>query len=200
MTNSVNPRPPRRLSHLVYWFRLGLILFVVISTMLGITGCSRPTVTSVAWQKATHLSDQETLKQIVESHTSDSPEPTEVTVNRMGVWTHQGELGTLKIYDFNTPNLCGSLGCLYVGYLEPAGTDSPGFGKEVFTAYLDPNLEPDTPLFQVKQEDTAMLDRGLPCLLLNQLEGGGDHLRKIEYCFNGRSYQLTEERLFSRQK
>ncbi|NEO99560.1 MAG: hypothetical protein F6K58_12950 [Symploca sp. SIO2E9] len=199
MSHLVNSQPPRLLSLLAYWFRLGLVLFVAVSAMLGVTGCSPPTVAAVTWQDATRLSDQQTLKQIVESHTSDSPEPTESIVNRMRVWATEGELGMLKIYNFNTPHLCGSLGCLYTGYLEPAGTDSPGFGQEVFTAYLDPNLEPDIPLFQAKPEDRAGLDRGLPCLLMNQLEGGGNRIRQIEYCFNGRSYQLAEDRLFSGQ-
>ena len=197
MANSLEPKPPKWLSYLAYWFRLGLILLVAMAALLGITGCTNASMIEVSWLPATELSDSNTLTEIVQTHTSDFPAPLESIVKQMRGWRYGGKKGILKVYDFHNPNLCGYIGCLYVGYLQPAKAASSEFAREVFSAYINPHLPPHIPLLQAKQDEREYLAQGLPCLVFNQLELSG-HLRQLEYCFNGRFYQLTDSRLLAR--
>ena len=196
MANSLEPKPPKWLSYLVYWFRFGLILLVAMATVFGITGCSNTSISKVSWLPATELTDSNTLTEIVQTHTSDFTAPLESLVKQMRGWRYGGKKSILKVYDFHNPHLCGYIGCLYVGYLQPAQLDSAEFAREVFSAYINPHLPPHIPLLQAKQDERESVAQGLPCLVFNQLELS-DHLRQLEYCFNGRFYQLTDSRLLA---
>jgi hypothetical protein len=109
-------------------------------------------------------------------------------------WSVDGKEGKLTLFNFNTPNLCGALGCLYTGYW--LRENQPAI--EVFQNYLNPNLPANKPLIQVGE------DRGqaLPCLEVLQMEG--DRLRQLNYCFNGDSrserlhqrYPLADSKLY----
>jgi hypothetical protein len=180
---SAFPAPPRWLGVAGYWFRIGFSLFLLLSVLLGIAGCSSSAAT-VPWQPATTGVPEAVLEQVIQAHTDLDVAPAKETLL---AWTVDGKVGKLTLFNFNTPKLCGALGCLYVGYWlrehQPA--------VEVFQNYLNPNLPVDKPLLRVGE------DRGqaLPCLEVLQMEG--DRLRRLSYCFGGDRYKLTDNQLLS---
>ncbi|MFB2893634.1 hypothetical protein ACE1CI_12040 [Aerosakkonemataceae cyanobacterium BLCC-F50] len=185
-TSSRNP--PVWLNRSAYWFRIGLILFSIITLLLGTTACtsnsSAKTILS-SWQPATKLIPRESLVQIVQSYSN----LTEVqsALDKMKVWQVKGREGVLNIYDFHQPNICGQIGCLYVGYFIPFAQTQ--VSKEVFTAYLNPNLPPKIPLFQAEAEST---DNSMPCLIVTQSSSHGQ--LQLKFGYNRSNYQLIETR------
>lgn len=181
--------PPAWLNWTGYWFRFGLMLFVLLSILLGTAACSSSTAafSEASWQEAWRVVPQQTLVKVIQSHSSLlKPES---AISKLRLWQVSGKKGQLHLYDFNNSRLCGARGCLYVGYLIP--NSKTLLPTEVFTAYLDPNVPPNTPLFQAEIESTQ---NDLPCLLVNQ-QGLGVR-RLLEFCFNGISYQLADSQLF----
>jgi hypothetical protein len=183
MSPSAFPAPPRWLGRVGYWFRIGFSLFLLLSVLLGMAGCSSSAAT-VPWQPATTGVPEAVLEQVIQAHTDLDAAPAKETLL---AWTVNGKVGKLTLFNFNMPRLCGALGCLYVGYWlrehQPA--------VEVFQHYLNPNLPVDKPLLRVGE------DRGqvLPYLEVLQMEG--DRWRRLSYCFNGDLYQLSDSHLFS---
>jgi len=144
-----------------------------LSVLIGVVGCSSSAAT-VPWQKATAAVPESVLEQVIQSDTDlDVAQAKETLL----AWTVDGKEGKLTLFNFNTPNLCGALGCLYAGYWlrekQPAA--------EVFQTYLNPNLPANKPLFQVGD------NRGQPPPCLEVLQIEGDRLRQLNYCFNGDS-------------
>lgn len=191
--NIEEKKPSRWLAYLVYWFRLGLILFVVISALLGTTGCTYQKVEDVTWRKATSITNSETLTEIVKNHTSNLTIPIENVINDMQAWSYQTKTNNLTIYQLNNPNLCGYIGCLYLGFLQPNQNTLSSFSKEVFSVYIKPNLPPNVSLLKVKKDEQKHFSE-FPCLVFNQLDSN-EYLQEIKYCFNGHLYQLTDKRL-----
>ncbi|MFB2921233.1 hypothetical protein [Aerosakkonema funiforme] len=180
--------PPAWLNRSAYWFRIGLILFSVITLLLGTTACSSSSsakTTLSSWQNAAELTPTETLVQILQSHSSLADPQT--AIDKIKVWQVKGREGVLNVYDFRQPNLCGRIGCLYVGYLIPF--DKTQVSKEVFTAYLNPNLPPKIPLFQAEAESTY---NGMPCLVVTQQSSNSQ--TQLKFCYPRLSYQLVEKR------
>jgi len=135
------------------------------------------------WQKAATAAPATVLEQVIQTNTDLDMAQAKGTLL---VWTVDRKAGKLTLFNFNTPNLCGALGCLYAGYWlrenQPA--------VEVFQNYLNPNLPASKPLFQVGENR----GQALPCLEVLQMEG--DRLRQLNYCFNGDRCQLTDSQLF----
>jgi hypothetical protein len=183
MSTSTILAPPRWLWQVGYWFRIGFSLFLLLSVLTGVAGCSSSAAT-VPWQKATAIVPEPVLEQVIQANTNlDMAQAKE----NLLAWNVDGKAGRLTLFNFNTPNLCGALGCLYAGYWlrenQPA--------VEVFQNYLNPNLPANKPLFQVGENR----GQALPCLEVLQMES--DRLRQLNYCFNGDRYQLADSQLFS---
>jgi hypothetical protein len=175
LSTSAIPAPPHWLCQVGYWFRIGFSLFLLLSVLIGVAGCSSSAAT-VPWQEATAVVAEPVLEQVIQTSTDlDVAQAKESLL----AWTVDGKEGKLTLFNFNTPNLCGALGCLYTGYWLRENQSA----VEVFQNYLNPNLPANKPLFQV------------PCLEVLQMEG--DRLRQLNYCFNGDRYQLADSRLFS---
>ncbi|MFB2838354.1 hypothetical protein [Floridanema evergladense] len=180
--------PPVWLNRSAYWFRIGLILFSIITLLLGTTACtsnsSAKTILS-SWQPATKLIPRETLVQIVQAHSNLTE--LQSALDKMKVWQVKGREGVLNIYDFHQPNICGRIGCLYVGYFIPFAQTQ--VSKEVFAAYLNPNLPPNIPLFQAEAEST---DNPMPCLIVTQQSSNSQS--QLKFGYNRSNYQLIETR------
>ena len=180
--------PPVWLNRSAYWFRIGLILFTLVTLLLGTTACtsnsSAKTILS-SWQPATKLTPRESLVQIVQSHSNLTE--VQCAIDKMKVWQVKGREGVLNIYDFHQPNICGRIGCLYVGYFIPFAQSQ--VSKEVFTAYLNPNLPPKFPLFQAEAEST---NNQMPCLMVNQQSSNSQF--QLKFGYNRSNYQLSETR------
>lgn len=147
--------PPAWLNWTGYWFRFGLMLFVLLSILLGTAACSSSTAafSEASWQEAWRVVPQQTLVKVIQSHSSLLKPQS--AISKLRLWQVSGNKGQLHLYDFNNSRLCGARGCLYVGYLIP--NSKTLLPTEVFTAYLDPNVPPNTPLFQAELSQPRMI-------------------------------------------
>jgi hypothetical protein len=102
-------------------------------------------------------------------------------------WTVDGQAGRLVVFNFNNSGVCGSVGCLYAAYLMDKHTPL----TRVFYSYLNPNLPPNRPLFQVSDE--SLKNYQLPCLQIHKTSG--KDIRQLLFCFNGSEYQLAKSSL-----
>jgi hypothetical protein len=76
----------------------------------------------------------------------------------------------LYIFDFNTPDICGVGGCLYVGYLAD--------GKRVLSLYLK-ELPKNIKLFSADSHQNHY-----PCVAVSQVDSKS-RLVKKRYCYQG---------------
>ena len=108
----------------------------------------------------------------------------------MQAWEVRGKSDRLVVFNFNTPELCGALGCLYTGMWlrekQPAA--------QVLSMYLNPNLPEGRSLFEVLGGEGGDRNKKLPCLKVMQIEK--DRLRQVNLCFNGRQYQIVDSQLY----
>jgi hypothetical protein len=183
------PPPPRWLKRLSKWFRVGLGVFILLSVLLSVIGCSH-SVFGVPWQQATAVAPAAVIEQTIAQNTTLTGEQAAKVAKTMQAWEVRGKLGRLVVFNFNTPELCGALGCLYMGMWlrenQPAA--------QVLSMYLNPNLPEGRSLFEVLGGEGDR-NRELPCLKVMQLEQV--RLRQINLCFNGRQYQIVNSQLYN---
>ncbi|MGA9381765.1 MAG: hypothetical protein WBV73_23635 [Phormidium sp.] len=165
------------------WFRLGVILFLLLSVILGTAGCSTSAAT-IPWSVATKVVPVETVRAVITENTRLNPQS---TASNVLAWTVNGQAGNLVVFDFNNPGVCGSQGCLYTAYLIKKNTPI----VRVFCSYLNPNLPPNQLLFQVTNDLTNTST--LPCLQVQQ--PSGEDIRQLVFCYNSRKYQLAKSSL-----
>lgn len=175
-----NSKPPLGFLFVGRWFRFGVVLFLLLSVLVGTAGCSTSAATT-SWSAATSVVPLETVQAVVAENSELNPQ--EVASNVLA-WTVDGQAGRLVIFNFNNPGVCGTEGCLYTAYWVRKNTPP----VRVFSSYLNPTLPPNRPLFQVADEPSKT--SGLPCLQVQQLSG--NDIRKLLFCFNGREYQLAK--------
>ena len=166
------------------WFRFGVVLFLLLSVLLGTAGCT-PSATTISWTPATRLIPVETVQGIVAENSDLNPQN---SASNVLAWAVNGQAGRLVIFNFNSPGVCGSGGCLYAGYLFRKNVPPH---RRVFASYLNENLPPSKPLLQVVSDPSKTSD--LPCLQVQQPSQNG--IRQLFLCFNGRQYQLANSSL-----
>ncbi|MEG4118387.1 hypothetical protein QUA43_13050 [Microcoleus sp. N9_B4] len=183
--NSLNNSQPRVSSFLFIgrWFRFGVILFLLLSMLLGTAGCTA-SATTISWTPATRLISVQTVQGIVAENSELNPQD---SASNVLAWTVNGQAGRLVIFNFNSPGVCGAEGCLYAAYLFK--NNSPP--NRVFASYLNPNLPPKRPLIQAVSDPSKTSD--LPCLQVQQQSKTG--IRQLSFCFNGHQYQLANSSL-----
>jgi hypothetical protein len=159
-------------------------LFLLLSVLLGTMGCSA--VASVPWRKATDIASKPLIAQVIAQQTAATGQEAQVLADTMQAWQIQGKDGTLLLFHFNMPNLCGTLGCLYVGVWER----EEQVPVQVLSSYLKPNLPPNQPLFEVAQRQG---EAALPCLQVQQAESA--RLRRTTLCLVETRYQVVDSRL-----
>jgi len=185
-TSSELPLPPIWLKRFAWWFRIGLGLFLLISSLLGLTGCSVGAA-DVPWQRAAALVPEPVLEQVITQNSTLSGKAVGQLVQSMQGWKVNGSDGKLIVLNFNTPDLCGALGCLYSG----VWLRNDRSAAQVFSVYLDPNLPNGQVLFKVS--DPPQQNQALPCLEVAQLDKTQQQLvRRTHLCFNGQQYQTVD--------
>ena len=175
---------PPRVSRLLHWLRIGFAAFVLASTLIGLVGCS--SVATVPWRPATEVMPPATVEQLIQTQTSVKPEAVESLKKSAAVWKIPGKQGDLALVDFNTSQLCGALGCQYLGLWLQDKQPEP---KPVMVAYLKPRLPKSMPLFESVKAEVPYDTSPLPCFAANQLEG--TNLRRSTLCFRNGSYSVT---------
>jgi hypothetical protein len=183
--NSLNNSGSRVSSFLFIgrWFRFGVVLFLLLSVLLGTAGCTA-SATTISWTPATRLIPVENVQGIVADNSDLNPQNSALNVL---AWAVNGQAGRLVIFNFNSPGVCGAGGCLYAGYLFRKNVPP----NRVFASYLNENLPPNRPLIQVVSDPSKTSD--LPCLQVQQHSQNG--IRQLFFCFNGRQYQLANSSL-----
>jgi hypothetical protein len=164
---------PVWVSMAVYFFRLGIGVFLILSLFLS--GCSAH-ASEDFWQPATTVLTSEQIQVIIAEHSTFTIETVPST------WIDQARIhqaGVLLLIDFHQPGLCGRAGCLYVGYARNEATDSLNL---VLYARLRTELPRDVMLFEAMEQSL----NGLPCLTVHQIENR--QLQAIALCFDGTEY------------
>ncbi len=176
------PPPPAWLIRFGLRWRVGFAIFIALSAVLSLVGCSS-VKGSTPWRPAAQLVSEAIIKQMLQDH-SRAPPPTELNpaMGQIRAWEAAGRVGRLVVFDFATPDLCGALGCLYVGvWMQDDERVDP-----VFAVYLNPHLPPGMPLLATTDGVGFTAEEPpLPCLRINQLEG--DQLAQLSYCYTGAS-------------
>lgn len=185
--------PPLWLNRFAWWFRLGLGLFLLLSALLGLAGCGRGT--AMSWQPATAVLPQAVLAEVITQNTSLEPTAVSQLESTLQAWQVPGKEGNLVVLHFNTPKLCGTLGCLYVG-VWVRDQQSPA---QVFATYLNPHLPPHESLFTVLEtSEHPTASPALPCLNVTQMvpgvvsDDGNERLQQVTACFNGKQYRFID--------
>ncbi|MGF1499992.1 MAG: hypothetical protein ACFB8W_24665 [Elainellaceae cyanobacterium] len=153
------------------------------------------TMAQGGWQAA--KSAPSSLIQQVAAENVGSTSP--IDVSQMRVWKirQSGQSVPLYLIDTRTTDpensaqanpLCGALGCAFLGYLP----GDEGY-QQVLGIYLDPNLPPNIPLFQLSEA----LHNELPILQVKQLEG--HQIQQLTLTFNGQEYEVTQAELLSQR-
>jgi hypothetical protein len=171
--------PSAKIVRWVRLFHFSLGFFLLLGTLL-LNGCS--TVPSAAvplnWRKADTIPTA-LLQLAVEENTSLTSDRSR---NVLVASIPTKDNNHLYIFNYNSTDICGKLGCLYVAYLEKGQSTY----QQVLSLYLQPTLPPRQPLISASSESVTS---PLPCLEVKQVER--DILHNLTYCFNGSSYQLT---------
>jgi hypothetical protein len=157
----------------VYFFRIGLGLFLALNLLLS--GCT-VNASEKFWQPATILLTPDQLRVIIAEHSTFTIE------NVPSAWIDSAQIhqaGDLVLIDFNQSGLCGQAGCLYVGYVEDNISASLNL---VFYGRFRPELPKDVMLFEEMEQSL----NGLPCLTAHQIDNR--QLQAIALCFDGTEY------------
>jgi hypothetical protein len=175
------PEPSMRIRYGVHWFRIGLSIFLLLSVLLGLGGCSLNAAT-VTWNKAVNVVSNSVLEQVIAENTELN---TKESVENILAWNVATTDGNFTLFNFNTPEVCGALGCLYAGYWFKQNQPI----IRVFLSYLNSKLPPGKQLLAVGEKR----NQPLPCIKVLQTEK--QQLRQFNYCFNGNHYQVTDSQL-----
>jgi len=168
---------PQWATKIAYFSRLGLGVFLALSLALTLllSGCSARA--SGFWTPATGVLNTDQISTIIADHSSFSlSNIPDDWVKRMRV--HQE--GNFYLIDFNSQGLCGSGGCLYVGYVFDEDVQKLSL---VLSARIRPELPPGVSFFEIDRSR----DIEPPCLKVHELENYSKLLRHT-FCFNGTEY------------
>lgn len=177
------PEPSMRIRYGVHWFRIGFSIFLLLSMILSLLGCSLNAAT-VNWKKAVDVISTTVLEQVIRDNTELN---IKAAVENILVWDVGVKDGNFRLFDFNTPDVCGALGCLYAGYWFKSNQPI----TQVFLTYLNPNLPSGKKLLAIGETR----NQSLPCMRVLQTDK--QQLRQLNYCFNGNRYQVTDSQLLA---
>jgi hypothetical protein len=177
------PEPSMRIRYGVHWFRIGFSIFLLLSMILSLVGCSL-NATTVNWKKAVDVVSTPVLEQMIRDNTELN---TKAAVENILVWDVGVKDGNFRLFNFNTPEVCGALGCLYAGYWFKSNQPI----TQVFLSYLNPSLPPGKQLLFVGETT----NQSLPCIKVLQTEQ--QQLRQLNYCFNVNRYQVADSQLLA---
>jgi len=168
---------PQWITKLAYFSRLGLGLFLALSIALSLllSGCSARA--SEFWSPALGLLNADQISTIIADQSSFS------LTNIPDGWVEKVKAhqeGNFYLVDFNSDLLCGSGGCLYVGYLFNEDAQKLSL---VFYARIRPELPRGVTFFEIDRSR----DVEPPCLKVHELENF-KQLVLHTFCFNGTEY------------
>jgi hypothetical protein len=170
--NSDSNDAPLWFSRSAFYFRIGLALFLALSCLLGLGGCTQG---ANGWKQATQIFSVDQVRTLlIENSTVMQPTNEQVALVRVML------LDSVAAVDFHQPELCGNRGCLYGLYHRE--TFAP-----LLQTYLQPALPPNVPLFEADGQSS----NGFPCLHIHQIDGGT--LKRSLLCVVDDRYRVTNQ-------
>lgn len=168
--------PSVQLVRLVRLFHLSLGFFLLLSALL-LNGCSS-TLASVplSWKQADTVPSA--LWQLVVAENTSLPANSLSNAKVASFPTQEQQ--QVYIFNYNSPNICGEIGCLYVAYLQQGQSSY----EQVLSLYLKPFLPAKQSLFSISAEPHTSSS---PCLEVKQVED--NNIQNLTYCFDGKVYQ-----------
>lgn len=144
-----------------------IVVNVSISNVNSLKNSRAPT-----WESAEDSTPKPLLKKVL---SQDSIRYIHVSSIKVMQVSSQGT-GNLYIFDFRSPQLCGTGGCFYSVYNES--------GKPLLELIANPNLPLQENLIQVSNT----VNQGFPCLVITQNTAIVNIVSRTQYCYQGRSY------------
>jgi hypothetical protein len=123
------------------------------------------------WENAS-ITPQHLLKQVISQNSVRYLKISSMQVMRIS----SPGAGKLYIFDFRSPQLCGTGGCLYSVYHES--------GKLLLEFVANPHLPLKEKLIQV--DDTV--NQGFPCLIVTQNLNQDNLLSQTQFCYQDGKY------------
>ena len=169
---------PDWVSSTAHYFRWGLTIFLLLSAVMGMAGCSAQAF-GTTWASYSQALEASEVTQILANNSMLTQ--AQVTADQIEAVT-VFPIDDLILVNLNSADLCGHSHCLYLGYTR----DSNERLKEVFNANLDPNLPPGYALFESSERRV----NGLPCFTINQVNR--TDIDRYTLCFDGSTYQVDD--------
>jgi hypothetical protein len=175
----------RNLLNLLILILIGLLLTVFV--VLGLREFWSTNAETPQWQSASSVVPKTLLEKVIaqNSYSSSTESPLNISLVKAMILEQQNPF---YVFEFNTPKLCGTYGCLYAVYSQQGESY-----QSVLSLYLNRNLPPSTPLINLKDA----LSGGKPCLVINQEVPNSNQVLSFLYCEEGIEYQLVNESLLN---
>jgi hypothetical protein len=124
------------------------------------------------WKEATSNTPSSLLKQVLSVKTMRQID--EKLIHVMQIPSREGK--NFYVFDFRSPQLCGSKGCLYQIYDQS--------GQQHLELIANPNLPPSEKLIQVSNTSS----QGFPCLIITQATTTENLVSRSLYCYRDSTY------------
>ncbi len=176
-----------RHTYLITPFIKGISLFLILSGLLGIIGCSSNTQAITDWKSVFQVVPDDAAKEIINDFFKENVDAT-VYQQLEGVRLNKISF----LFKINSPSYCGYLGCLHIAYKKDSGKYKP-----VFERYIYPYLPKNTNQIQLlkKPPNGIIAKSSLPCLRFFQVNPLNNKLEQITECFDGQVYQIVESKI-----
>lgn len=171
--------------YLVIPFIKGIALFLILSGLLGIVGCSSNTKSVSGWKPATQIISDKIAKQIIADNSSKDTDG-DIYKQLEGIRL----TNEFTIFRINSPSFCGYFGCLHIAYLK----EKQGKFRLVLKRYINPLLPKKFTQIQLLKEppNGIVAKSSLPCLRFSQISPLTNTLQQTTECFDGQTYKLVD--------
>jgi hypothetical protein len=148
----------------------------ILSLRLSLNSSSNKSSTTT-WKIAKDTVAAPLLKKVLSSASTLQIDEKSVKVMQI---PSQGA-GNIFVFDFHSPQLCGTAGCLYQVYHES--------GRLLLSVMANRNLPPNEELIRV----SSSTYQAFPCLVLTQITEMENMVSRNDYCFNSGEYTRMNE-------
>ncbi|MEX0268909.1 hypothetical protein AB3R30_07195 [Leptolyngbyaceae cyanobacterium UHCC 1019] len=194
------PPPPHWLVRFALWFRVGFACFLLLGSLLGLTGCVER-VLALNGQPLQWADAQQTVPVLLQQAFDDlTTVPKEEQPNLpVLASTIRGQHGQVIVFNFSkVPQLCGAAGCLFVAYTQlpedqsalALSNDQQAPYRLVWKHYLQPLLPKSIPVLFQDKESEELRSSEFPNLITNQVED--NRIRQIVFSWTGKEYHIEK--------
>lgn len=158
---------------------IGCMALFVVPALLVKTTSSINRVPVLTWTDAQNIVPASLIKSALRENSTGDVEAKSIKVLQL---PSQGA-GKLYIFDFQSPQLCGTGGCVYPVYQQS--------GKLLLSLIANPNLPKGEVL--IRPDDTVR--NGFSCLVITQTTSIEGMVSRSQYCYQGKGFFKFNEAL-----